>query len=84
MRESDLTRLLDAAHGGGRAALDELYRAVYGELHQLARQQMRREGRAVTLQPTMLVNKATNDSPNGSRSGWPPAMMTTNCLPLTA
>ena len=58
MSKGDVTRLLSAAGGGDRAALDRLYRAVYAELHQLARAQMRREGRALTLQPTALVNEA--------------------------
>jgi RNA polymerase sigma factor (TIGR02999 family) len=58
MTREDVTRLLGAAGGGDRAALDRLYRAVYAELHRLARSQMRREGRAATLQPTALVNEA--------------------------
>ncbi|MFO1425873.1 MAG: ECF-type sigma factor [Steroidobacteraceae bacterium] len=54
----DLTRLLAAAGGNDRQALERLYEAVYGELRRLARAQMRREGRAITLQPTLLVNEA--------------------------
>jgi RNA polymerase sigma factor (TIGR02999 family) len=58
MSTGDVTRLLGAAGGGDRAAVDQLYRAVYSELHRLAQSQMRREGRALTLQPTVLVNEA--------------------------
>lgn len=56
--EQDVTRLLSAARTGDRSAVDSLYRAVYAELHRLALSQMRREGRAPTLQPTALVNEA--------------------------
>jgi RNA polymerase sigma factor (TIGR02999 family) len=58
MEGPDVTRLLQAAGGGDREALDRLYSAVYAELHRLAASRMRREGRAVTLQPTALVNEA--------------------------
>jgi len=54
----DVTRLLADAAGNDREALERLYEAVYAELRRLAGSQMRREGRAVTLQPTMLVNEA--------------------------
>jgi RNA polymerase sigma factor (TIGR02999 family) len=54
----DVTRLLAAAGGGDRAAFDRLYVAVYGELRRMAAGRMRRERRAVTLQPTVLVNEA--------------------------
>jgi len=58
MASGDVTRLLAAAGGGDRAAFDRLYAAVYGELRRMAASRMRRERRAVTLQPTVLVNEA--------------------------
>lgn len=58
MATGDVTRLLQAAEAGDRLAYERLYRAVYDELHALARANMRREGRALTLQPTALVNEA--------------------------
>ncbi|HKZ72971.1 MAG TPA: sigma-70 family RNA polymerase sigma factor [Steroidobacteraceae bacterium] len=58
MPSGDVTRLLAAAGSGDRLAFDRLYRAVYDELHRMARSNMRREGRAMTLQPTALVNEA--------------------------
>jgi RNA polymerase sigma-70 factor (ECF subfamily) len=54
----DVTRLLVAAESGDRAAFDALYRSVYVELRRIAQANMRREGRAHTLQPTALVNEA--------------------------
>lgn len=53
----DLTRLLGAAGGGDREALERLYEAVYGELRAMAESGMRRERGAHTLQPTALVNE---------------------------
>jgi RNA polymerase sigma factor (TIGR02999 family) len=58
LTESDVTRLLDAAGGGDRAALDRLYEQVYGELRKLAESGLRRERAGHTLQPTALVNEA--------------------------
>ncbi len=58
MASGDVTRLLAAAGGGDRAAFDRLYAAVYVELRRMAANRMRRERRAVTLQPTVLVNEA--------------------------
>jgi len=58
VESGDVTRLLAAAGGGDRAAFDRLYGAVYAELRQMAASRMRRERRALTLQPTALVNEA--------------------------
>lgn len=73
MATGDVTRLLAAAGEGNRAAFDRLYAAVYAELRRMAASQMRRERRAVTLQPTALVNEAwlrlAGDAPGfGSRA----------------
>ena len=46
------------AGSGAGAGLDELLPLVYDELRRLARGYLRRERRAVTLQPTALVNEA--------------------------
>lgn len=58
MATGDVTRLLAAAGDGDRAAFDRLYAAVYAELRRMAANRMRHERRAVTLQPTVLVNEA--------------------------
>jgi RNA polymerase sigma factor (TIGR02999 family) len=57
MSPHQVTRLLAQARGGERAALQELYTLVYGELHGLAEARLRRERRGHTLQPTALVNE---------------------------
>jgi RNA polymerase sigma factor (TIGR02999 family) len=53
----EVTRLLAAAGGGDRQALDRLYEAIYGELREMAAAGMRRERTGHTLQPTALVNE---------------------------
>jgi RNA polymerase sigma factor (TIGR02999 family) len=58
MRSEDVTRLLSAAGGGDRRALELLYDSVYAELRDLAAAGMRRERAGHTLQPTALVNEA--------------------------
>jgi RNA polymerase sigma-70 factor (ECF subfamily) len=54
---NDVTRLLGAAGGGDREALERLYESVYSELRAMAESGMRRERGAHTLQPTALVNE---------------------------
>jgi RNA polymerase sigma-70 factor (ECF subfamily) len=58
MTNGDVTRLLEAAGGGDRQALEQLYEQVYGELRKMANSGMRRERDGHTLQPTALVNEA--------------------------
>jgi RNA polymerase sigma factor (TIGR02999 family) len=69
MGEGDVTRLLDAAGSGDRAALDRLYGQVYDELRRLAESRLRRERAGHTLQPTALVNEAYLRL-NPDRSSW--------------
>jgi RNA polymerase sigma factor (TIGR02999 family) len=57
MSTNEVTRLLAAARGGERRAVDELYALIYGELHGLAEARLRRERHGHTLQPTALVNE---------------------------
>jgi RNA polymerase sigma-70 factor, ECF subfamily len=57
MPPQEVTRLLAAARGGERLALQELYALVYDELRGLAEARLRRERRGHTLQPTALVNE---------------------------
>jgi RNA polymerase sigma-70 factor (ECF subfamily) len=58
MADGDVTRLLEAAGGGDRQALERLYEQVYGELRKMANSGMRGERSGHTLQPTALVNEA--------------------------
>lgn len=51
-------RWLDEQRKGNPEAFDQLISLVYGELRRLAHAQLRREGRAHSLQPTLLVHEA--------------------------
>ena len=55
---NSVTRLLNQARGGNRAAGDEVYRILYSELHTLATKRMKRQPRDHTLQATALVSEA--------------------------
>jgi len=54
----EVTQLLVDWGNGNRAALDKLMPLVYGELHRLAHQYMRRERPGNTIQTSALVNEA--------------------------
>ena len=53
-----ITSLLSAAGNGDAAAAEQLWRAVYDELHRVAQTRMAREGRRPDLQTTVLVQEA--------------------------
>ncbi len=56
--ERALTDVLDAVHRGDPGAIDALFSSLEPEIHALAREYMRGQSRAHTLQPTALVNEA--------------------------
>jgi RNA polymerase sigma-70 factor (ECF subfamily) len=53
-----VTEALARLATGGGAGLPDLVRLLYGELHEIARRELRGERRAHTLGPTALVNEA--------------------------
>jgi len=55
---SDVTRLLQSAAAGDRAALDRVLPLLYDDLRRLARRQLARERGSRTIQPTTLVHEA--------------------------
>lgn len=55
--DKDLTAALVAYSEGDKQAVDEVLRLVYSRLHDMAEDQLRREGPGHTLQPTALVNE---------------------------
>src|SRR5436190_18748649 len=57
LRESRVTELLHAWGRGDSAVGDELFAAVYDELHTLAARRMRLERAGNTLQASALVNE---------------------------
>ena len=55
--ETTFSRTLLAWRNGDAAAADELARLVYHELHRMARQLLRQERYAHSLNPTALINE---------------------------
>ncbi len=68
--QDDVAKLLEAWHGGDRAALDRLVTAVYAELRRLAHLHLARERRGHTLQTTALVNEAYLRMIGTNRVDW--------------
>ena len=66
----DVTELLLQWNSGDRAALDRLMPAIYSELRRLARQKMRYEDPAHTLQPTALVSEMYLRLVDQKRVNW--------------
>jgi RNA polymerase sigma factor (TIGR02999 family) len=56
--ESRLSSLMDAAEHGDGPAANELFSALYAELHRLARRQLAGQGASVTLGATTLLHQA--------------------------
>ena len=56
--QSQITSLLSAVGNGDNGAAERLWRAVYDELHRVAKARMAREGRRGDLQTTVLVQEA--------------------------
>ena len=54
----EVTRLLSELRGGDEGALDRVLALVYEDLREMARNQLRREYQARTLEPTALVHEA--------------------------
>jgi RNA polymerase sigma factor (TIGR02999 family) len=66
----DVSTLLRAWSDGGQNALEKLTPIVYGELHRLARRQMKRERPGHSLQTTALVNEAYMRLVDYKRMQW--------------
>jgi RNA polymerase sigma factor (TIGR02999 family) len=69
-RRADVTRLLQAAQGGDRGALDALLPVVYDELRRLAASRLRQEREGHTLQPTALAHEAWLQLVDAPRVEW--------------
>ncbi len=70
MPTEDVTELLIAWNDGDATALDKLMPLVEAELRHMARNQMRKEGRAHTLQTTALVNELYIKFVDQKRANW--------------
>lgn len=67
---ASVTELLLAWNNGDPAALNRLMPFVEAELRRMAKQQMRREGEAHTLQPTALVNEVYLRLVDQQKANW--------------
>jgi len=56
--QPSLSSLLDAADRGSKAAADQLFNALYGELRRLAKYELARHGAPMSLSATTLIHKA--------------------------
>ena len=56
--DKDLTAALGAYSQGDQQAVSQVLTLVYNRLHEMAEEQLRREGPGHTLQPTALVSEA--------------------------
>ena len=65
-----ITKLLDAARGGDRNALNELFPLVYGELRALAQRQRRNWHGDYTINTTALVHEAYITLADQSQANW--------------
>src|SRR5438132_446155 len=54
----EITRLLQQAAVGDRAALDAVYASLYPELKRIARSRLRQQGRADGINTTLLVHES--------------------------
>ncbi len=68
---ADLTTLLTSAERGDRAAADELFTALYEELHRMARRELSRRGGGVTLGATTLLHDAYLDISGREGAAFP-------------
>jgi len=57
-RVASITQLIGRANAGDAAALDELFTALYGELHSLARARLRRTRPITALDTTSLLHES--------------------------
>lgn len=65
-----VTELLDAAARGDAAAHEQLWAAIYDELHRVAQHQLSNEPPGRTLQPTMLVHEVYLRFVGGGNVKW--------------
>lgn len=66
----EITRLLEAASRGNKAAFDQLLPLVYEELKRIAYRRLRREGPGHTLNTTALVHEAYFKLVDQTRVDW--------------
>lgn len=68
--DQDLTAALAAYSAGEPSAVEGLLRLVYGRLHAMAAEELRRESPGHTLQPTALVSEVYLRLSEQRNTGW--------------
>jgi RNA polymerase sigma factor (TIGR02999 family) len=69
--ESSLSSLIASAERGDRGAAEALFAALYSELHRLARRELARSGRGMTLSATTLLHEAYLDISGRDKAAFP-------------
>jgi RNA polymerase sigma factor (TIGR02999 family) len=69
--EPTLVSLIEAAEKGEGSATEALFTTLYSELHRLAKQQLARGGRGITLGVTTLLHEAYLDMAGRSGTEFP-------------
>ncbi len=69
-KPENITSWLQAAGGGDAKAEEELLRAVYAELREMAQSWMARTPAGQTIQPTALVHEAFLKMVGSDKDGW--------------
>src|SRR5512144_1779976 len=69
--DTTLSSLIEAAEKGDRSVTEELFTALYSELHRLAKQQLARRGAGVSLSVTTLLHEAYLDMAGRSGARFP-------------
>ena len=69
--ESRISALIATAEQGDRSAAEELFAALYSELHRLARIELARRGAALSLGATTLLHEAYLDIAGRSGPSFP-------------
>lgn len=69
--ESTLVSLIEAAERGEGSATEALFTTLYSELHRLAKKQLARDGRGLTIGVTTLLHEAYLDMAGRSDAEFP-------------
>jgi RNA polymerase sigma factor (TIGR02999 family) len=69
--DSTLSSLFATAESGDRAAADQLFAALYDELHRMARRELSKRGAGATLGATTVLHEAYLDISERERATFP-------------
>ena len=69
--ESPIPALMAAVDKGDRSAAEPLFAALYAELHRLAKQELSRQGGAMSVGATTLLHEAYLNMAEGGTTTFP-------------